>query len=266
MSAPTIIYRTTDPLRWGDGKGANLVPGEVDQNFFNLAEAIAAVSAIDPHEITSITVSGNQMAIHLDGGATFGPFTLPVAALRFTGAWLPLTLYQFADFFTQDDPTANLRGLYLVLQDHTSDTAFFANAANGVGPFYQLIASFPLQIEIPFFVAGKPGTGLDTGGTMVAHLAVRDFYLPAGLTGSLMAFETEPFDDASYPILRNADVIGSADYGGGGTISFTFIADVQFIPGDMLKVVRPDVIDDEAAGLALTFSAVLGTIPEAPSA
>jgi hypothetical protein len=73
-----IVYRSV--------KGANLTANEVDANFQELEDRIAAVvsSAPQPNNIDEIVVTGNQMTIIMEDLTTFGPFTLPTAVLEWT--------------------------------------------------------------------------------------------------------------------------------------------------------------------------------------
>jgi hypothetical protein len=78
----TTTYRTAGA--WGAGKGSNLTAAEVDGNFYGLDQRIADLEGNPPapNEISNITVTGTQMTIYLEGGASFGPFTLPQANFR----------------------------------------------------------------------------------------------------------------------------------------------------------------------------------------
>jgi hypothetical protein len=78
----TLTYRTAGA--WGAGKGSNLTATEVDGNFYDLDQRVVDLEENPPvpNEISNITVSGTQMTIYLEGGASFGPFTLPQANFR----------------------------------------------------------------------------------------------------------------------------------------------------------------------------------------
>lgn len=78
----TITYRTAGA--WGAGKGSNLTAAEFDGNNWDFAQRITALetSPTEPNQISNITVVGTQMTIYLEGGASFGPFTLPQANFR----------------------------------------------------------------------------------------------------------------------------------------------------------------------------------------
>ncbi|MCK1668615.1 DUF2961 domain-containing protein [Bradyrhizobium sp. 153] len=178
--SPTIVYRTTDPAQWGTGKGSPLLAEEADSNFYQLVQAIESVAALEPHEITSIDVTPEGvMTIHLDGGATFGPYTLPVASLTYRDQWAPDTTYFKNDYFTEGS------GLYLVLQNHTSEGVFSPTSGNGLGLFYKLI------------LAGASGGGIGsrwyTGSgapSTITGQAEGDLYLD-DTTGDVYEFASE---------------------------------------------------------------------------
>ena len=114
-----ITYRLSGP--WGGGKGANLQPSEVDNNFWAIAQALVDLESnpAQPVGIESITMSGTQMTIHLTDGSTMGPFLIPVLAFSWRGEWQPSTSYAELDVFTVSDT-----GVFLVLLAHTSGATF----------------------------------------------------------------------------------------------------------------------------------------------
>ena len=133
-----IIYRTAGP--WGAGKGANLVPGEVDGNFYDVNTRLIVVEETVP-ELTSIDffeVSGSVFYVHLTNGTIQGPFALPQTTWNFRGAWLPSTAYHVNDVVTANGCT------YMVLLNHVSGAVFDPNANDGSGhSFYGLLLSQP---------------------------------------------------------------------------------------------------------------------------
>jgi len=75
-----LVYRTAGV--WGPGKGSNLSPTEVDENFRFLHELILSVqdATPEPDEISNIVQNTPQtITIYMASGATWGPFTLPRA-------------------------------------------------------------------------------------------------------------------------------------------------------------------------------------------
>jgi len=114
-----ITYRLTGP--WGPGKGANLQPSEVDNNFWNVAQALVDLETNPavPVGIESITMSGSLMTIYLTDGSTMGPFPIPIATFSWRGEWQPTTSYAELDVFSKSDT-----GIFLVLLAHTSGAEF----------------------------------------------------------------------------------------------------------------------------------------------
>lgn len=114
-----LVFRTAGT--WGPGKGSNLTPTEVDENFDDLDERLDTLETTPPTpvEISSITVTGSSMTVNMSDGSDFGPFTLPTATFDFRGDWAPLTQYFINDVFFVSDS-----GVYLVTTDFESATAF----------------------------------------------------------------------------------------------------------------------------------------------
>lgn len=128
----SITYRTAGA--WGAGKGSNLTPGEVDENFHQLALALLAegTDELPPVGIANITVTGSQMTIVLDDARTFGPFTLPVATFAFRGNWQGGSSYG-----TYDVVRVAGQGLYMFLQPHTTATDFDPTEETTAGAVYR---------------------------------------------------------------------------------------------------------------------------------
>ena len=184
-----LKYRTDDNAQWGAGLGRDLQPEEIDQNFYDVEQRLEAVeqNPVLPNEIESISVDGNRMTITMADHTVFGPYILPQAAFRFTGAFQPNHDYRLYDFLVAND------GLYLVLHDFTSGDAFVFGA-DAQGPFYQFILPFPSNYDIGFFFPGPPGLGIVDGAAMFAFRASArtPFYLPAGLPDSSAGLAVAP--------------------------------------------------------------------------
>lgn len=129
-----IVYRTAGD--WGAGKGSNLTPAEVDENFYDLHGRVDTLETTPPtpNEITNITQSGSQLTIHMADASTFGPFTIPTAGMRWRGDWLPATSYGINDFFRD----ADTGDIYLVILAHTSEATFDPDQLSGGDPVYEL--------------------------------------------------------------------------------------------------------------------------------
>lgn len=256
----SLKFRTRDDSRWGAGKSANLNPVEVDENFWDLLQRLQAVeeNPAQPLQIGNIAVSGNRMTITLSDGVTsFGPFTLPQAAFRFTGSYQASHDYSAFDFLTAND------GLYLVLIEHTSDADFDPDAQVAGQALYQFILPFPNLYDIGFFFPGTPGAGIAGGAAMFTLIANRKFYLPQGLAGSAACLETAATSALTFSIRKNATEIGTMSVAAGATAAtFTFGSAVQFDGGDRLRVLRPSSLDATASDFSINFAARQGAIGE----
>lgn len=135
----TLIYRTTNPDAWGAGKGSNLTPDQVDQNFWGLQQAIDAITTKDGVGVQSAFVnSGNQLYFDLTDGTTIGPVTLPTVTLNPRGDWQAGTVYAVNDLVTSNG------SVYLVKYAHTSAVQFDAGANDGGGHgYYGVLISVP---------------------------------------------------------------------------------------------------------------------------
>lgn len=148
-------FRTTDNTKWGAGKGSNLTPGEVDDNFWDLDQRTAALEANPPAPIgiDHVTVTGSTFTIVLTDGSSQGPFNLPAAKFNLVGEWAPATLYVPNSFITEAGKT------YLILYPHTSGAFFDPGANDGAGHNYYGLLPFPDQPIIEFLDDGwQPAT------------------------------------------------------------------------------------------------------------
>lgn len=127
----TIVYRSV--------KGSNLTPAEVDGNFEDLDDRVAALESnpVQANNISSIAILGSQMTITMDDASTF-VVDVPVATFTNRGDWAAATAYAVNDIVNVAGA-----GLYLVLTAHTSEITFDANASDSTGEWY--LSIFPAQ-------------------------------------------------------------------------------------------------------------------------
>lgn len=271
-----MTFRT--PGAWGAGKGANLDPAEVDENFWELMLRLVAIETNPPAAISidAITVDGTVMTVHLSDGSTQGPFTLPTSQWQFTGQWRVSTVYFVNDIFSFDG------AIYRVAVAHTSDsTTFDPNALSGSGFVYNLLLDPPTQAYdcAMFFNYAIPVDGQ----LLMQHIAVRNFVLPATFFQSKAFMRIAPTTQVLSFEVRKADnvfevetTIGTLTFTPGDPVTFdggqfgvfTGIGspadDVQFIAGDRLNVYAPTLSpaepDDTAVGVAITLAAFTGTV------
>lgn len=275
-----MTFRTDDGTKWGAGKGANLDPVEVDENFWEVMERLTDLETNPPAAISidSFEVNNNQMTIHMTDGSTQGPFTIPTAEWHWTGEWRTNTVYLINDMFSFGG------AIYQVLVTHTSDVSTFdPNALSGSGYVYNLLLDPPNQ---PYDCALFFNTSIPVRGELLMqHVCVRDFVIPNDFnlsrafmrvapTTQILIFEVRKASNA----FETETVIGTISFDPADTPNQTFdggqfgvfvgpgspTEDVQFEAGDRLNVyaptLSPDIQDDTAIGLAITLAASTGTV------
>jgi hypothetical protein len=114
----TLVYRNTDPTKWGTGKGEPLTSLEGDNNTWDLASRVLDIenNPIQPNQISNIVVVNNsQFKVIMSDGSEYGPFQLPIAAFKYQGEWQ--NDYTYFGYDTIDVPNV---GLFLVLKQHVT--------------------------------------------------------------------------------------------------------------------------------------------------
>lgn len=132
-------------MTFRDEESRDLTPEEVDANFRHVLALIDNLlgQVPDPVELTgSILQDGYTIQFALSNSTYTDEVTLPVLRLNNRDVWLPSTVYNINDI-------VRIRGVgwYLVIEDHTSATAFDPN-----DPEYQFFMvdntpSLPLEID-----------------------------------------------------------------------------------------------------------------------
>ncbi len=80
-----LIFRTIGA--WGAGKGSNLTAAEVDENFYDIQQAVndLITNPVQPAEIESAEITdGNQLTFTLSDATILDPVTIPTAAIMTT--------------------------------------------------------------------------------------------------------------------------------------------------------------------------------------
>lgn len=113
-------------------KGSELTKEELDDNFHNLDDRVAALETdfVANPQITEFRVEGEQFFVDFDDYSTLGPYDLPVVVPNPRGAWQPATTYIKHDWIYFDDVT------YAVIFNHVSQAEFDPNANDGLGNNY----------------------------------------------------------------------------------------------------------------------------------
>lgn len=219
-------FRTTDVARWGAGKEAKLTSLEIDENMWELVSRILILegSPVQPNQISDITLTGSQLTISLDDGTQFGPYTIPVATMRFRGDWAAATQYYQLDLIRVTD-----QGLFMVMRDHVAFSSFDPNQTSSEGALYSLImpasgvvpTDFLSLTDTPAGYAGQAGKAIVVNDA-ATQLTFSDMPQPTTLTN-----ETNFKDDARLATTANVDL---------ATGGLLIIDEIQTVDGDRILV------------------------------
>jgi hypothetical protein len=195
-------------------KGGPLTVAEHDGNISDLDGRVTTVETNPPdaNGIANVTQpSQSQIRIILDDGTQY-TFTLPTAIFAWRGEWAGATVY-----FENDVVVVTGDGVYLVLQDHTSEATFSAAEANSDGDYYH-------------FMIGAGADGADgangTNGTNGTDGAT--WYTGAGEPDPGLGLENDFYFDQG-----TSDGTGEGDiYQHLGSDGWTLIASTKGTTGD----------------------------------
>ena len=247
-----IIYRTTGS--WGTGKGANLTPAEVDQNFFELIQAVQTLAGIGPKEIVAVEIDGTALTLRMSDDSTIGPVNLPLAYPTWRGQFIGETAYKRGDLVRAFDTTVSpaLLSWYAVNIDHTSDVAFNPLATINSKFVYTRIIPVAYSVDISFYFPGTPGAGIS--GDMVGYLAAKKVTLPKNLPASQARLRNYALDAMSMDIHKSGVKVGELNFEDSTyTGTFVFDDDVIVMPGEWVSIKPPSPLDATANDLYVTL-------------
>lgn len=247
---------------WGTGQHTPLTATQGDNNFYELDQRVQELEDNPPVAagISNIQVDGSQMMIFLSNGDSYGPFTLPVAAIQFKGEFVAGQQYYELDVITVLG-----QGMFFVRQDHVGEDPFDPDRVIGGEPVYTLLfGSDPNVYHFGLFIPGQPGFGITAGRNMYAHVFAASVYIVEGMTGSIGHVYVAPADgDLVFSLCKNDVEIGTMTFPDGEIEAvFDFPAEVQFEAHDVFSVICPAVLDSTADEMVATFVGVRGTLPE----
>ena len=181
-------FRTDGP--WGVGIGQDLTPIQVDTNFWQAIQDIAA-KAPQGVGIAGFSVIGNLMTVVLTDHTLMGPYTLPVANLVFRGEWQP----EFS-YYTNSIITAN-GSTYIVLMNHMSAMTFDPGANDGEGnDYYGLLLQNPGMVVPDGGAVGaflRKATTADWSmrwQTAALSLDLSDVVIASAISGDVLTYNT----------------------------------------------------------------------------
>lgn len=237
-----IVYKNAGP--WGAGSG-RLTSAEADNNFWELVQLYEGLiaSPVQPNEIVDITVEDNQMTVVMDDSTEFGPFDLPIAEIKYIGAWPALTPIKRGNLFRAND------AIWYTNVDHTTAASFDPDAGIlGPTPYYSFLFYAPSVFSLAWFAPGTPGLGIPPAEPMFAYVVNRQATVPANLAGAyvrLMCSSVE--SDLVFNLYAQDEFLGTITIGAGlvvNNVPASVVIDTDgatLAPGEILWLSPPEL-------------------------
>jgi len=246
-----IVFRTDDLTKWGSGKGTNLLPAEVDDNFWALLTRLDYLvnNPVQANNIVNITFENGVLTFTMGDGTSYAvPF--PSMMIQWAGEWQAGATYRsYIDLFSVSGS-----GVYFTLQTHTSVAPFNPDATINAQAVYALMMPAPAvqPYDLSMYYSARV---LGDSVVLFEHVVARPLVMPTGLPSSQAVFRVGTSTAAiSLPIEVNGTQVGSIDFDAAGSPgTFTFTADVNINVGDRITIWSDSVADDTAQGLAVTL-------------
>jgi hypothetical protein len=253
----------------------------IDLNFWAIYTAISALEAASQTTVSIDYISqtaGNQLFIHLTNHAVLGPFIIPTTQWNPRGLWQPMTPY--APF----DVVSDAGSLYLVTASFTSASTFDPLATDGLGNQLYILILLPPADTLPnngvvgqglvytggspafaawqyryrdlaLFIPGQP----QAGSVLMQYCVTEDMFFPVGLVGSVAFAAIQTITTVSYPLFKNGNAIGAIIFNGPSpdSVDVQFVAQVDFVAGDVITMNAPASPDAQQAGISFTLVATL---------
>jgi len=248
-----IVYVTSGS--WGSGTGAPLAASQVDGNFYDVDTRIVDLGGqlATGKRIDTVTYTPTSMTFHYTDSTT-QVIPLPIAVLKYVGAWANSTPYQRGQMITADN------GFYQVLQDHTTPAApapFDPNAVDASSnPLYQLWMPIrDVNYDAAIFL---PGSIQRTAGELLTQfVANRSMNLAAGTAGAYAYLDVANPAGATSIILsiqKNGTEIGTITFAASAqTGSFVIPAATSFAAGDRYGLRVTQSNSPTPSGLSVTL-------------
>jgi hypothetical protein len=170
----TVTYRTAGD--WGAGKGSNLTPAEIDENFHDHEQRIDAletegVPAVSP---TNVTISGSVVTFHFSDSSSYS-VTLSIPRIATVGAVADTT-------YT------------LVLSDASKYLRFTNAAGCAVTVPAEASVAFPIDTEIVFRQSGAGAVSI-AGDTGVTINGLTGFLNETAMQGAIITIKKVAADE-----------------------------------------------------------------------
>jgi hypothetical protein len=197
MPLPTLLYKTTDLLKWGVGLGRRLHASEVDTNFWNIRQTLNDIlsNPTAPNNIDHFSIdANNNLIVHMADATTFTIGPLPIAEFHDRGAFAAVH-YNYGDIFTSGT------GLYMVIQEHNGVLPFNPAATGISGPLYRLLFDAS-GLTMTYLDDGYPADGVTLNTFEVFSVADVGVFLVLSDHPAVNPFDQTALDGDGNPLYK----------------------------------------------------------------
>ena len=109
---------------------------------------------------------------------------------------------------------------------------------------------------MPFTIQASAAGILSASQSVLRYIATGSFYIPAGLTGTVVSEGTAATSTATFTLAKNGTTFGSIAIAYNGAVTLTAASQTNFIAGDVLTLTAPATPDPTLANVAIGIGAV----------
>ncbi len=113
-----------------------------------------------------------------------------------------------------------------------------------------------LGSQVPFTIQASASGVLSASQSVLRYIASYNFFIPAGLTGTVASEGTAATNTATFTLAKNGTAFGTIAIAPNGTVTLTAASQTNFTAGDVLTITAPATPDPTLANVAFGIGAV----------
>ena len=113
-----------------------------------------------------------------------------------------------------------------------------------------------LGSQVPFTIQASAAGTLSANQSVLRYIAAENFFIPAGLTGTVVSEGTAATSMATFTIAKNGTSFGTIAIAPTGAVTLTAASQTNFIAWDVLTLTTPTTSDPTLANVAFGIGAV----------
>ena len=110
--------------------------------------------------------------------------------------------------------------------------------------------------QVPFTIQASAAGTLSANQSVLRYIAAENFFIPAGLTGTVVSEGTAATSTATFTLAKNGTAFGTIAIAPTGAVTLTTASQKNFTAGDVLTLTAPATPDPMLANVAIGIGAV----------